>query len=159
MFAKHPFGVKYQQEQSSRRRLRSDQIRSLSHPLSRLNSMTAAFAPAPQTRFVPRTLALVPETVPNGGMQPSAVVPSSQSGHTASIATVHSLPVLTVLQQGAEGGRHGRPRRHHSYSDNNKHKGAHVRETIIRKRKEREKKNISSYSRRDSSLRSPVREP
>ena len=55
--------------------------------------MTAAFAPAPQTRFVPRTLALVPETVPNGGMQPNAVVRSSQSGQTASMATVHSLPV------------------------------------------------------------------
>lgn len=54
--------------------------------------MTAAFAPAPQTRFAPRTLTLVPEPAPAveiGSIAP-VVDPAVEA---APLATVHHLPV------------------------------------------------------------------
>jgi hypothetical protein len=55
--------------------------------------MTAAFAPAPQTTFVPRTLALVPEPAPTGGIPSIRVSPGPSAGSAVSLATVHHLPV------------------------------------------------------------------
>ena len=62
MFAKHSFGVKYlgtPLRNPSRKVPGGDNLPSppgVSHPLKRLTPMTAAFAPAPQTTFRPRTV-------------------------------------------------------------------------------------------------------
>ena len=54
--------------------------------------MTAAFAPAPQTTFAPRTLTLVPEPAPAAGIGSIAPV-VDPAAEAAPLATVHHLPV------------------------------------------------------------------
>lgn len=66
----------------------------MSHPLSRLNPMTAAFAPAPQTTFAPRTLALVSEPAPSPiGSRSITPVVDAGGDEEAPLAAVHQLPV------------------------------------------------------------------
>ena len=54
--------------------------------------MTAAFAPAPQTTFAPRTLTLVSEPAPAVGIRSFAPV-ADPLAEAAPLATVHHLPV------------------------------------------------------------------
>lgn len=54
--------------------------------------MTAAFAPAPQTTFAPRTLTLVTEPVSAAGVGSIAPV-ADPAAEVAPLATVHRLPV------------------------------------------------------------------
>lgn len=92
MFAKHSFGVKYLGEvlgnpspNPSRRRTTTP----LSHPLITLSPMTAAFAPAKQLTFSPRTVdAIAPAPAPVERRH-LEVVPA-----TPELATVHRLPVV-----------------------------------------------------------------
>lgn len=53
--------------------------------------MTAAFAPAPQTTFAPRTLTLVSEPAPAAGIRSIAPV-VDPAAEAAPLATVHHLP-------------------------------------------------------------------
>lgn len=54
--------------------------------------MTAAFTPAPQITFAPRTLTLVPE--PASAVEPRSITPVDEpAAGAAPLATVHKLPV------------------------------------------------------------------